>query len=323
LWTYQDLIKKRYGYAPFAWGAHRMLDDLAAKHTQAGFLGQNSDLNLSMSEFVRQHHLDAASDCVRSFLTGCGYGYYDETPALYLMKLAPIVLRDLIASGLMLGLHHSWSIFEHGWQELCRRMAADINVKLSSTISQINRHQHKIELRINGVPDQFDCIILTVPVDEILTVLDCRPNERSLFQKVRYLRYLVTLVEGEGLFTASFVDNIAANSLGHVNFVVQPHHDVPVFLIYQQLSETMSFDEAMAFARQDVQLVQGKIKKVIRHKEWRYFPHVSTEDLKAGYYEALESLQGKDGIYYAGALLSFETVEHTAAYARALVRQYF
>ena len=324
--TYQELIKQRYGYLSFLVAAYRMLYG-GSTHDHAqdiGFVGQDPCLFRPMAEFAGMHHIEAATDCIDSFLTGCGYGYYEDIPALYLMKLAPIVLKELIASGLALGPHQGWSMFQNGWQELCRQMAGDLVVRLSSPVGQIRRASASdVEITANGITERFARVILAMPLDETLRFLDATPLEKDLFQRIRYLRYLVTLVEGEGLFTASFKDHVTRDTIGHLNFIVQPYPDRPVFQLYQLLAQDMTVTDALNVAKQDVAKVDGKITKIIAQKEWRYFPHVTTQDMSMGYYDLLESMQGQNDTYYTGALLSFETVEHTSAHAKDLITSNF
>ena len=324
--TYQELIKQRYGYLSFLAAAYRMLyGRMSHRHERdVGFANQDPCLFRSMEEFVGAHHIEAATDCIDSFLTGCGYGYYEDIPALYLMKLAPVILKELIASGLSLGEHQGWSIFQNGWQEICRQMAGDLVVRLSSPVTQIRRAgANDVEITANGVTERFGRVILAMPLDEALKFLDATPLERDLFQRICYHRYLVTLVEGEDLFTASFKDHVTMDSIGHINFIVQAYADRPVFQLYQLLGQNMKVADALTLAQQDVAKISGKITKIITQKEWRYFPHVTTQDLSQGYYDLLESLQGKNDTYYIGALLSFETVEQTAAYAKDLITRNF
>jgi protoporphyrinogen/coproporphyrinogen III oxidase len=58
-------------------------------------------------------------------------------------------------------------------------------------------------------------------------------------------------------------------------------------------------------------------------QDWDYFPHVSTAAMQGGFYEHMELLQGRNNTFYVGGSLSFETVEHSARYARTLVQKNF
>jgi hypothetical protein len=45
--------------------------------------------------------------------------------------------------------------------------------------------------------------------------------------------------------------------------------------------------------------------------------------MASGYYDHLEALQGDRNTYFAGSLLSFETVEDVVAYSKRLVERFF
>jgi hypothetical protein len=67
----------------------------------------------------------------------------------------------------------------------------------------------------------------------------------------------------------------------------------------------------------------GRLRSTPITKHWRYFPHVCSPDMAAGYYSRLEALQGQRATYYCGELLALATVETTVDYSRALVQRYF
>uniref|UniRef100_A0A7S1PDG9 Amine oxidase domain-containing protein n=1 Tax=Vitrella brassicaformis TaxID=1169539 RepID=A0A7S1PDG9_9ALVE len=56
---------------------------------------------------------------------------------------------------------------------------------------------------------------------------------------------------------------------------------------------------------------------------WTYFPHVSGEELRAGFYQRLEALQGKKKTYWTGGLLNYDTVGTSMDYSRYLIDTYF
>lgn len=45
--------------------------------------------------------------------------------------------------------------------------------------------------------------------------------------------------------------------------------------------------------------------------------------MKAGFYDELEELQGKNNTYYTGALMAFELTERNTAFSTGLVKKCF
>ena len=65
------------------------------------------------------------------------------------------------------------------------------------------------------------------------------------------------------------------------------------------------------------------MRKIYRCDHWRYFPHVSSEDIVGGFYRDFERLQGNRRTWYTGELLAFPTVEHVVGYSRGMVDTHF
>jgi hypothetical protein len=76
-------------------------------------------------------------------------------------------------------------------------------------------------------------------------------------------------------------------------------------------------------ARATAARMGGRITRLHTLHAWRYFPHVSSADMGAGFYPRLEALQGGRRTFYCGEILNFSCVEAVVAYARALVARHF
>lgn len=54
-----------------------------------------------------------------------------------------------------------------------------------------------------------------------------------------------------------------------------------------------------------------------------YFPRVSGQSIKNGFYGKLRAIQGKGGVYYATPLLTFELIEGCLEMAESFVQDFF
>jgi hypothetical protein len=61
----------------------------------------------------------------------------------------------------------------------------------------------------------------------------------------------------------------------------------------------------------------------VEHVVWKYFPHFSVADVKAGLPLDLEMNQGKRNTFYAGEALDFSAVERVVRYSQHLVQTHF
>ena len=329
IFTYREFIKQKVGLLNFVASAAKFWE-VVHHHPELhkpGFATSGIDLYAPMDEFGKKANISTALEAIRPFLIGCGYGFYESTPAMYLMKLAPWVLKQPFSNLLSFGQLKTWSTFDQGWQDLLRRMSQDIDVRLHTEVTQVRRIKADspttIEISTHQDVHRFDRLMIAAPLDAALSYLDASPREKDLFERIRYVRYVSTIVEGDNLFTVHFLPHTTPDKIGHINCIVREHEDDPLFQIYQMLGNGMTCDDALRFAEEDVRLLDGRVVKVIAQKEWAYFPHVSSADLRDGYYQTLESIQGNKNTYYCGSLFNFETVEHNAVYAEDLVQRFF
>lgn len=56
---------------------------------------------------------------------------------------------------------------------------------------------------------------------------------------------------------------------------------------------------------------------------WPYFQHYRVEEIKEGYYDRFEALQGVSNTYYVGGLMNFELVNHIMEYSKHIVGTHF
>ena len=153
--------------------------------------------------------------------------------------------------------------------------------------------------------------------------MDLCKKEQELFGRIRTLRYIVSAVQCDSKAHVAFAKNIRPARLGHVNAAVKKYPDSDVCVFYQLVDHSTSQEQALDILSTDLSELGIEFGEVYYQKTWDYFPHVDREDLHQGFYDKLEAMQGDRGTYYIGSLLSFETVEHTTAYASNLVERCF
>lgn len=62
---------------------------------------------------------------------------------------------------------------------------------------------------------------------------------------------------------------------------------------------------------------------VLAFQENEYFPHYDPKQLREGYYELFERLQGQQKTYYASGFNMFELVEYAIRAGQDVARTYF
>ena len=168
-------------------------------------------------------------------------------------------------------------------------------------------------------------MVITTALDVVPKFLSVTAQERALFSQISTSRYFVTLFFSLNLAQAETVfihPHAFPEKINHVSVWGNPGGNAPVFIGYQLADKHQNAATLFGTLALDVfQLGHGLFTVPLYQKEWSYFPRVGSQAMRGGYFDDVEALQGKDGIYYAGSSLSFETVEHTARFARSLVHR--
>jgi len=296
---------------------YRKLCNKYQEDVDPGLSGIDEDLLMPFSPWAKKHGVEHLVKELAPFFVGFGYGYFEEVPAIYVLK------------------HYSWGTIKSflkkkmyklpgGIQSICTAIAKDHNVVYSTTIESIHRGE-KIQVKTAERTFEFDELILTSPLDEALEYLDATNEEASMFSKIEYVDYrtytckLRKFPKKEGFLPKNF-HHSAQN---HPVFWYHRYEDSDFYAFYVMADWKATDEEVMKNIEGVVHQLGGEVVKNHSATHWKYFPHVSIAEMKAGYFDKLEMMQGKNNTYYAGELLNFSTVELSAVYAQALVNRFF
>lgn len=292
----------------------------------ADLIDMHPDLSLPMNEFAELYGITPIVEMLRGQTVGYGYGYYEDTPAAYFMKLIPALL-GVGPTGLE---SKAFYIFPTGYQSLWEAVATELDVHLNSEVTEIQRDKKGkwVKLRINGQRNKqkFDRVIISAPMNVIPEFLDTTDEELALFKKVESERYVVSLYTTAGLDGGKvlyFYDNQFETHLNDPLIWASFDPSVPVFMAWQLVDWSATQDEIDAALGAQISQRGGYLGQVLLRREWNYFQHVRPEDFAAGFFNDLDALQGDRGTYYVGGGLCFETVQHSAVQAKTLIEKHF
>jgi predicted NAD/FAD-binding protein len=277
-----------------------------------------AELCEDFAAFADRHGLQRMAEVVRPVVTGFGYGYANEIPAAYVVKYLDWL--TLARCGLHLGTLGRWP---EGIQTLWERLAAQHPVVLDVEIQRVERGA-TVAVETNRGQFDFDALLLTCPLDNALPFLDASPEERELFGRIRYYDYRVLLCAIDNLPSGSgfITDHLHPDKQGRLMIWNSRWPDRNIHTLYL-LSDPQSDEAAMRTAvAADLRRFGADLQEVILARRWRYFPHVSPADMRAGFYPRLEALQGVNRTFYAGEIMSFASIECCARYAEALVDRF-
>jgi protoporphyrinogen oxidase len=210
-----------------------------------------------------------------------------------------------------------------GYQVVWARAAADLDVRYGQDVRAIERGA-VVRVRTPDATFEFDRLVIASPLQDLPRILDATPEERALFGRIRTLDYVCVLVDASGLPPGSVYLPIHFDRahLGRVMAACRRWPDRDTVQCYL-LGDGLDDDALVRAVHEDLAMVGGRVRRVIALARWPYFPHVGPEEFAAGFHDRLEALQGARRTWYTGEILAFSTVDHVAAYSRALVARHF
>lgn len=206
---------------------------------------------------------------------------------------------------------------------------------------------------------EFDKLILACPLtDDVLPqfLKDLSEEERELFKKIDTESYCLTSFTTEGIeMNRPIAASLPLPGIGVPWAITKQMPDSNLFQFYSRVPEewlklaaAVDEDQRNAAKQQAMTLAEKENADPVRHKivgevrktverlggkvlndqwhtydRWPYFQHVSAAEMRDGYYDRLEALQGKRNTYYVGAIMNFELVESCIEYSKHLVRTRF
>ncbi|MFE7856641.1 protoporphyrinogen/coproporphyrinogen oxidase [Streptomyces sp. NPDC057403] len=307
-----------------AFGRYRALREREFPHiAEPGLAHSARALAAPVGEWIAAHGLEPMAESFGTGYTAAGYGYLDDdVPALYFVKYAEMTgllspLPELLG-------HAGAFTVAGGFGGLWQRVAGELkDVRCGVRVRSVERHADGVRVDTDSGRVDADELVLAVPLDRILPVLDAREDERDLAARVRSQAYHTTVASAPGLPQDAFyfLDGHTASrsARGHC---VSYHHRYPG-------SEVRTFysygrpEDVAARLRDDVARLGGRLAEVHGRHAWAFMPHFGSADLADGALDRLDALQGRNRTYHVGGLPAFELIECAVAHAQDLARRHF
>lgn len=285
---------------------------------QPGLKNIEPELCVPFSEFAKEHHIGELARELSLFFTGFGYDYFDNISAAYVLKYYSWeILKGFLSRKMYTfpgGIQHLWTAVTRGQ-----------NVVYNTNIEKIERTESEVRITTPAGVHTYDALIVTSPLDEFVHYADARAEEKELFSKIIYCDYrtYACIIKNFPKKSGYIPGNYSDERAGHPVFWYHRHADSPLYMFYILGDWKMSDKDVLTNINAVAESFGGSVESLHTVSRWKYFPHVGPEEMKNGYFDALEALQGNQHTYYAGELLNFSTVGLTAEYAEDLVNRFF
>ncbi|CAN1200142.1 Long-chain-fatty-acid--AMP ligase FadD32 [Linum perenne] len=292
--------------------------------------------------YLESHGLKTVPKSVAYGYTASGYGFVQDMPYAYIHEFTRTSMAGKIRR------------FKDGYTSLWKKLSESLPIEIhcQAEVQAIRRDSNAVRVDVkrsnSGVETlEFDKIIVSgsfpfrtgktyrSPIthssaseDEVMDLSDL---EKELFSKVQTIDYYTTVVKIKGLedmpvgfyYFGEFMEDPA--TIGHPVALQKYYADSDIFLFwsYGNSADIMG-PTVTGLALKVVESMGAKAEQVVLQRRFKYFPHVSSQDMKNGFYEKLEvELQGEKNTFYVGGLMAFELTERNSSYSMALICKHF
>ncbi|WP_058303432.1 FAD-dependent oxidoreductase [Gorillibacterium timonense] len=294
------------------------------KLQEPGFLGLPPELCRPFAEWCDENGLPVTMEVFRHYFSTFGFGSVENTPAAYVLKF--LSYENLLS---FIEITHMIT-WPSGVRELIRRMADRIeDLRLTCEVRRMEpQSSGEIRVETDHEAFTFDKVIYTGPMHQLGRLLDLPPEDVELLSLIRHERFRVYAYSVRDLppHSGYLPENLQPGRNGDMMawyYRWKSREANDLVTIYVMENEKLSDAEIRENIEATLKRLGGTSIRLFMMKSWLHFPHVGAEALRSGFYERLDRLQGQRGIYYAGELFNFPTLERCAAYSKHLVERFF
>ncbi|KAL5156792.1 Long-chain-fatty-acid--AMP ligase FadD28 [Glycine soja] len=300
-------------------------------------------------DYLERHGLKSVPKSVAYGYTASGYGFIQDMPYAYIHEFTRTSMAGKIRR------------FKGGYTSLWQRIAESLPIKLhyNTEVLAIRRNSDSVTVNVKGSNEietmEYDKIIISgnfplkygrtyksVPstclesnsflvTENETDVMDVSELEKDLFSKVETNDYYTTVLKIKGLehmpvgfyYFGEYMED--PSTIGNPVAMQKFYADSNIFLFWSYgNSADIKGPTVTELAIKSIESMGGEVENFILQRRFKYFPHVSSQDMRNGFYEKLESeLQGSRNTYYVGGLMAFELTERNSSYAMALICKNF
>lgn len=281
-------------------------------------------LMLPFSKWCDMHKFKVLKTIYIHYFTIFGLGNIDEVPALYVLR---IMNYDHLMSFMKIPEFYTW---KDGVSTLANHLSKEIkDIRLGQKVLDISlSSQNSLCVETQYEKLEFDKVIITSPLDQFshLHFWDEEMKHYLNSIKYQYFNTYAFVVENVPKGCGCILENLSPNRRGHVTIWDSRwdiEQDEGMVVLYAYNPPHNSENSSLDYVKDDLYRLGVKNPRLYQAKRWRHCPYVDTSTLKKGFYNKMESMQGKNNIFLAGEIMSMLSIENTIWYSKYLLDRFF
>lgn len=281
-------------------------------------------LMLSFSQWCDLHGFKVLKTIYPHYFTIFGLGDINEVPALYVLR---IMSYNHLMSFMKIPQFYTW---KDGTSTLAFHLAQRVeDIRLGQEIKNISiSSTGTLILETPYERLEFDKVIITAPLDQFIHLELWDDDIRECLKNIKYQNFNVYafIVDKVPKGCGCILDNLDPIRKGHIiiwDSRWSTANEQGMVTLYAYNPPKDSEKLPIEYIKDDLYRLGIKDAKLYQAKAWRHCPYVDTQTLQNGFYEKMESSQGKYNIFFAGEIMSMLSIENCIWYSNELLNRFF
>ncbi|MBU5438424.1 FAD-dependent oxidoreductase [Tissierella sp. MSJ-40] len=281
-------------------------------------------LMLPFSKWCDIHQFRILKTVYVQYFTIFGLGNIDEVPALYVLR---ILNYDHLMSFMEFPQFSTW---EYGVSSLIECLKQEIkDIRLGQKVVDISLSQQgTLWVQTQFEVLEFNQVVITAPLDEFSDLHFWDQDMKRHLNSIKYQSFNVYAFIGDKIpkGCGCVLENLSPNRQGHI-MICDSRWEVwdgeGMAIIYAYNSPDNSKMSSLDLIKDDLLKLGVQNPRLYQAKNWRHCPYVDTFALESGFYEKMESMQGKNNVFLAGEIMSTLSIENCIWYSQDLLNRFF
>ncbi|NMA86756.1 MAG: FAD-dependent oxidoreductase [Tissierellia bacterium] len=287
---------------------------------------QNLEPNLMFpfSKWCDIHRFEILKTIYIHYFTIFGLGNIDEVPALYVLR---IMNYEHLMSFMQIPEFYTWN---EGVYTLAEHLGKQIrDIRLGQKVKDITlSSKGTILLQTQFEIIEYDSVIITSPLEQFSHIDFWDKEMKAFLDKIRYQYFNVYafIVDKALKGCGCILENLSPNKYGHIT-IWDSRWDLPddeqMVILYAYNPPIDSKKTPLEYIKKDLSRLGIENTRLYQAKRWKHCPFVDTITLENGFYDKMESMQGKYNIFLAGEIMSMLSIENSIRYSKDLIERFF
>ncbi|MBN4062972.1 MAG: hypothetical protein COA82_07450 [Alkaliphilus sp.] len=274
-----------------------------------------ADLCVSFEKFCFSNQLEDLLPLFSPPFTAFGYGHLDRIPAIYVLKhLDMQTIKCFIENRRLIS-------FPKGASELTNKIADKLqDIRFNVEVKKITGGK-VVNIETSVESEAFDAVVLTSTIGED-KLINTKLSQHML--SYRHMYYNVLIYEAtEELKTVMYFREHFKQNEGEIllAFNMNPVGEKKYIAGYSY--GKLHISKLKEIMDRDMKRAGLKTEFLVAHKQWKNFPHVLSKVLSEKFYDKIHKEQGINGVYFAGGLTCFSSLDKLTEYSKYFVQKFF